>query len=64
MDWDPFFINDLHLILDETIEDENNVLYCIYSYSLDAVSFVDEVTLQTLKLRGIQEEKTFPDLPA
>jgi hypothetical protein len=31
------------------------------SDSPDAV-FVDEVTLQTLKLRGIQETKTLPEL--
>jgi hypothetical protein len=60
MDWDTFAIEDLRLVMDETIDDDE-LLYCIYSFSLDAVTYVDEVTLQKLKLRGIQDMQALPD---
>lgn len=60
MDWDTFAIGDLRLVMDETIDDDE-LLYCIYSFSLDAVTYVDEVTLQKLKLRGIQDMQALPD---
>jgi hypothetical protein len=60
--WGTWQINDLRVIKsEEFIDDEDGeVCYCIYSFSIDAVSFVGEDVINSLRERGIQELDNLP----
>jgi hypothetical protein len=60
--WETWQINDLRVIKsEELIDDEDGkVCYCIYSFSIDAVSFVGENIIKLLQERGIQELDNLP----
>ncbi|MBW4552032.1 MAG: hypothetical protein KME35_13135 [Aphanocapsa sp. GSE-SYN-MK-11-07L] len=55
-------INDLRIIKsEELIDDEDGeILYCVYSFKLDAVTFVGENTVKALQKRGIQQLDNLP----
>lgn len=59
--WKTWQINDLRIITsEEFVDDEDETHYCIYSFSIDAVSFVGENVIKLLRERGIQEIDNLP----
>ena len=60
--WQTWQIDDLRIInSEELIDDEDGEThYCIYSFSIDAVSFVGENVIKLLRERGIQEIEKLP----
>ncbi|MCL1473183.1 hypothetical protein [Argonema antarcticum] len=61
-DWKERAIEDLRVInSEEFVNDDGEMCHCIYSFSLDAVTFVDDAVIQLLKDRGIQELEELPD---
>jgi hypothetical protein len=60
--WETWQISDLRVIKSEDfIDDEDGeVCYCVYSFSIDAVSLVGENIIKSLRERGIQELDNLP----
>ena len=59
-------IEDLYLAPSEdSLDDDGEPIYCVFSEELDAVTFVDAEELSVLRRRGIQTLDAFqPDGPA
>ena len=59
--WKEHSIDDLRVInSEEFIDDEGHTCYCIYSFSLDSMTFVNDEIIQLLRQRGIQELEDLP----
>ena len=60
-DWSDWRIEDLRLVpAENSIADNGEEIHCVYSYSRDAVTFVDAKTVAELKLRGISHLERLP----
>ncbi|MEH2208144.1 MAG: hypothetical protein V7K53_29405 [Nostoc sp.] len=61
-EWKDRLIDDLRVIKSEEFVDEDSkTCCCIYSFSLDAVTFVDNEVIQLLQERGIKELDKLPE---
>ena len=61
-DWKTWAIEDLYLVPSEdSLDDDGEPIYCVFSEELDAVTFVDAEELSVLRRRGIQTLDRLPD---
>ena len=62
MEWNTRDIHDLFLVPSEdSLDDDGELSYCVFSKELDGVTFVDADELAVLKQRGIQTLDRLPD---
>lgn len=60
--WKERAIDDLRIITsEEFLDEEGKACHCIYSFTLDSVTFVDDSIVNLLRERGIQELERLPD---
>lgn len=60
-EWNKRPIDDLRVITsEEFLDDEGKTYHCIYSFTLDAVTFVDDILVNLLRERGIIELEKLP----
>ena len=55
-------IEDLYLVPSEdSLDDDGDPIYCVFSHELDGVTFVDADEVAVLRRRGIQTLDRLPD---